>query len=339
MAAQLRALVEVAGEAVDRLALTPAESLHHAVAARVFRAVGPLAAPSRVIHDAVSRVTYASVRLGMRVGFDGAARAASAAPDMRPASPLLGALNAVIGDQLEARGSALAIPMSLHPRGGAGPRLALFVHGLGGSHDQWPDADLGLSRIYLRYNTGLPVAQNGARLARLLEETVAGWPVAVTELALVGHSMGGLMLRAAFHEAVSAGLAWPGLVRNLVTLGTPHGGAPLEKAVHVLAWALRRVPEAAPLGVILDTRSAGIKDLRRGSTLPLLEGCRHTFICATVTRRPGHPLGWAVGDLLVRTRSASGPQAASSRHLGSLHHFDLLRHPTVYRELRQLLAA
>jgi len=225
-----------------------------------------------------------------------------------------------------------AAPALLNPGGWLGP----FTYN---SHRPLQVESVPASLLWLSGLAGLSTAPDHSFHSYNLVGRADSVLSVVTELALVGHSMGGLVLRAACHEAVSAGLAWPGLVRNLVTLGTPHGGAPLEKAVHVLAWALRRVPEAAPLGVILDTRSAGIKDLRRGSTLPLLEGCRHTFICATVTRRPGHPLGWAVGDLLVRTRSASGPQAASSRHLGSLHHFDLLRHPTVYRELRQLLAA
>lgn len=340
---ELSALVEVAGDAVDRLALTPAESLHRAAATRVFRAVGPLGAPTRLIHDGVSRAVYGGVRLALRGGFHGAARMARAVPEPRPLTRsragryALSALNGVIGDELEARGSALAIPMKLHPRGAAAPRVAVFVHGLGGSDEQWPEVDLGLSAVYVRYNTGLPVERNGARLAHLLEAMLGEWPVPVTELALVGHSMGGLVIRAACREAVSAGLGWPRLVRQVVTLGTPHGGAPLEKAVHGLAWALRRVPEAAPLAVILDTRSAGIKDLRRGSAAPLMAGCRHTFIYATVTRAERHPVGWALGDLLVRARSARGPEAAVSRHLGSLHHLDLLRHPGVHEELLRLL--
>src|ERR1035437_10590831 len=49
MTNELSALVEAAGEAVERLAITPAESLHAAISRRVFRAVGPASPPTRTI--------------------------------------------------------------------------------------------------------------------------------------------------------------------------------------------------------------------------------------------------------------------------------------------------
>lgn len=389
MANELSGLLEVAGEAVDRLAVTPAESLHRAVAGRVFRAVGPLGTPTRVVHDGVSRAAYRSVRGALGAGFkaaSGAIRVASGGRDVRPLSRsrrgrlAVAAINGVLGDELAGRANDLAITMSVRSGGrdvastpaalrqafpAAGPRLGLFLHGLAETEELWRQEELGLTAVYVRYNSGLHVSVNGARLAQLLEELVGAWPVTVRELALVGHSMGGLVARSACLSGTEAGHRWPALVRHLVTLGTPHTGAPLEKATHALAWALRKVPEAAPLAAILDSRSAGIRDLRFGylldaewaaedparlfddrrSEVPLLAGCTHTFITATVTRDPRHPLGRLLGDLLVRSDSAGGRHrsraiplpAGSVLELGPLHHFNLLDHELVYDQLRRLL--
>lgn len=227
-------------------------------------------------------------------------------------------------------------------------------------------ADCGLTPVYVRYNTGLHVSENGRTLALLLDELVSSWPVPVERLVLVGHSMGGLVVRSACHIGTEDGHAWPRMVRDLVTLGSPHHGAPLAKAIHLAAWLLRRVPEASAFADILDLRSAGIRDMRFGAlhdddwrdedrrmlvgdtrrVVPLHAACRHTFITATLSPVADHPVGWALGDLLVRTDSAGGrcrehtipvpPDCVV--HLGGLTHFDLLDHPAVYEVLRGVLA-
>ena len=334
MANELSALCEVAGEAVDRLALTPAESLHGAIANRVFKAVGPASTPARVIHDGISRLVYRGVRTATRSTAKATGAVLRPLADPKPLSGsrrgryALGALNALLGDELEGRQSELAITMSIRQAAADVPaddlrtafpaatgRVAVLLHGLAETEEWWlrgtPPAfgerlqeDLGITPVYVRYNTGLHVSQNGARLARLLAEIDANWPTPIQDLILIGHSMGGLVARSAVH------LAPPRHLRHLVTLGTPHTGAPL------------------------------------GDT-PLLPGCTHTFVTATVTRSRQHPLGWTLGDLLVRTQSASGrhrsrrvPMADDAVvHIGGLTHFDLLDHPRVYEVLAARLAA
>jgi pimeloyl-ACP methyl ester carboxylesterase len=222
-----------------------------------------------------------------------------------------------------------------------------------------------MTPVYVRYNTGLHVSESGRALAALLDALVASWPEPVEELVLVGHSMGGLVVRSACHAGAERGHRWPALVCNVVTLGTPHHGAPLEKAMHAAAWVLRALPESTPFADILDLRSAGIRDMRYGSLheddwrdedrrallgdnrrdVPLMPHCRYTFITATVTRDAGHPVGWLLGDLLVRTESAGGrcrqhtiPVAPESVvHIGGVTHFDLLAHPAVYEVLLSVL--
>jgi pimeloyl-ACP methyl ester carboxylesterase len=186
--------------------------------------------------------------------------------------------------------------------------------------------------------------------------------VAVEEVALFGHSMGGLVARSATHYGAADGARWADSVRHVFCLGAPHLGAPLEKAANASAWVLGRLPETRALARVLNARSEGIKDLRFGSCVeedwcdcdideflhdrcgevPFLEDATYYFVGATVSRRADGALGLALGDLLVRLPSASGagrrrriPFAAENgAHLGGLNHFDLLNHPEVYERIR-----
>lgn len=341
---------------------------HGGIAARPFSALGALAAPVRVVHDAVSRAAYRAVGQALGAGPRAIARLTPgngipAAETLR-GSMALGALNGAIGDRLARDGSPLALDMSFRPHSGpATPKLVVFVHGLCETDDAWTirkpsygsrlQAELAYTPLYLRYNSGLHISDNGRRLAELLDEVVRDWPVPVEEIALVGHSMGGLVARSACHH----GGAWTQSVRQVFCLGAPHLGAPLEKGANALGYALARLPETRPLARVVNGRSVGIKDLRFGSLaeedwcdcdpdeflrdrcteVPLLEGADHYFVGATLTKRPG-PL---VGDLLVQYPSASGSgrrrripfEVDNGMHLGGANHFQLLNHPAVYEQL------
>jgi pimeloyl-ACP methyl ester carboxylesterase len=407
MANELGALVEVGGEAVDRLFVSTAESLHAAVAGRIFRSTAPLSAPTRLVHDGIARAVYGAVRLVTRAATTAAASSISllTGDDNRPLSmsrrgrAAVSAVNALIGDALEEEGSPLAIPMAIRRQGAdvlcvpvvlrrafrrPTPRLAVFLHGLGQTEERWQRGlarhggrarlpfgeqlrrDFDITPIDVRYNTGLHISYNGQRLSDLLENLLDAWPVKVEELVLIGHSMGGLVARSACHAGTATGWRWPTRVRHLITLGSPHTGVPLEKSVHALAWALHAVPETRAIARILDMRSAGIRDLRFGylveddwrnedparllhdsrSDVSTLPGCTYTFITATLTRDPKHPLGWLGGDFLVRTESAAGRRRDGSVvvpadevvHVGPLSHFDLLDHPLVYAQIRDALS-
>ena len=259
----------------------------------------------------------------------------------------------------------------------ATPRLAVFVHGLMETEFAWSlrggetygsrlARDLGCTPVYVRYNSGRHVSENGASLPGLLEALVVEWPVEVSELALVGHSMGGLVARSACHQGGRQGAEWVRLVRHIVSLGTPHLGAPLAQAVHYAAAGLGALPETRALAAFLRRRSAGIRDLRQGSLVdegwrgrdpdalraaacqevPLLEGATHCHVSATVTRSARHPVGRLVGDLLVLESSAAGRsrrrriglRPEDGLHVGGATHFALLNHPAVYDQLRRWLA-
>jgi pimeloyl-ACP methyl ester carboxylesterase len=379
------------------------EQLHRTIAARAFGPQGLGARPAQVAHDAISGAVYTGLRGAARLAGRGAgtALAARQTPDLpalseTPAGSMaLAVLNGLVGDSLERRQIELHQPMGIRVGGeivpptreslaaafpDATPRLVVFVHGLmetehtwrigwrrhGGTYGSRLRHDLGCTPIYVRYNTGLHISENGRSLAELLAEAVEEWPVAVEEIAIVGHSMGGLVTRSACHVANEEEASWVSRVRHVVSLGTPHTGAPLAQAVHYASAALWKVPETRPLAGFLRRRSAGIRDLRHGSLVdedwrdrdpdalrrvacrevPLLEGATHCFVAATVTRSPHHPIGRLVGDTLVLPPSASGRSRTRripfreehGAHLGGTHHIALLNHPEVYELLRAWLA-
>ena len=175
------------------------------------------------------------------------------------------------------RASAAATPMPPASAVGRPGRLLLMVHGLcmsdlgwcreGHDHGQRLAADLGLVPIYAWYNSGLHIATNGALLAERLERLLMAAPTAVQELVIVGHSMGGLVARSACHQAIAAGHAWPARLRKMVFLGSPHHGAPLERAGNWLHRAIDLSPYLAPFTRLTGLRSDGITDLRHGRLL------------------------------------------------------------------------
>ena len=233
-------------------------------------------------------------------------------------------LNGALGDQLAARFDARAIRMSFR-RGGHDVAVAalglnetrqktvVYVHGLMGDELIWQSgfgdapgsrrygprlAEETRSRaLYLRFNSGLHLSENGRELHRLLTELVTTWPDAIGELVLVGHSMGGLIIRSAGHyaqlamnnekSAMSGGSGnsgtpdagellidnsslliekapWLAHLRSIFLIGTPNDGSWLEQNSHFTARLLERINlfPTRFLSKALNQRSNGIKDLR-----------------------------------------------------------------------------
>ncbi len=364
---EIGALGRAAGDSADRLVTTPAQGVHAAIADRVFRQLdrqlGPAALPARALHDGISTAVYAGVRTGVAVGARAGALVAKARgtdPELvsrtRRGSQLQTILNGLIGHELALENDPLAVQLGfwrdglpLAPEAVELPtrKLVVFIHGLFETERSWR-IDSGdcygellsddWSSLYLRYNTGLPIVENGRKLAWLLDEVVAGQPV--EQIALVGHSMGGMVARCAAAE----GGDWRRHLTHIASLGAPNQGAPIAAFVHRAAGLLQRLPEAAPFGAILDQRSAGIRDLRAGIDAgPLLDGVHHLFLGATFTADPKHPIGLLVGDFLVREGSARGPRDVEVAvddcvHLGGLNHFNLLNHTRVFEHLERFLA-
>jgi pimeloyl-ACP methyl ester carboxylesterase len=391
------------------------QKMHVTIARRPFEVLEMVpvtrlpAAAVRMIHDGIAGGVYWGLRglnelagraAGRALATLAPTQATKGAPRSAAWDLAIGALNGAVGDHLERRRNALRMELEFRHEGrrlaldtetlrgaygGAGGRLAVFVHGLAGSEHVWRfyseehygdrkttygsrlQRDLGYTPLYVRYNSGLHISENGGLLAERMEELVRAWPVAVEEITLVGHSMGGLVARSACHQAKERGAAWVDSVRHIFCIGTPHLGAPMEKLGNVLGWALRGLDVTRPLAGIVNGRSAGIKDLRFGylveedwrgrdadallednrHDIPFLDAAAHYFIAATVTESPSHPLGFLIGDTLVRFPSAAGraprparriPFApANGSHFGPMTHLRLLNHPAVYDQIKHWL--
>lgn len=389
----LRGLARLAVEAATGAA-DLVEAVHHAVGHPL--GAGPGGAGGRGIKGLV----YGAIRGVARAvggGVD-AALAPFGAPAVRgSASPeqeaLLAALNGVVGDHLAATGNPLALPMTLRHGGrdldldgdlaaalpAAGPRLLVLVHGLCRNDRQWDQdghdhgaalaRDQGWTPLYLRYNSGLHISENGRALADLLEALLARWPVPVARLAVLAHSMGGLVARSACRQGAAAGHAWPGRLGDLVFLGTPHHGAPLERGGHWLERALDLSPHTGPFARLARLRSAGITDLRFGNLLaedwqgrdrfshgkdtrvpvPLPEGVRCRALAGRAGKAPGSWKGRLLGDGLVPLDSALGRHRDPARCLAfpadslwtgeGMDHLDLLARPEAYARIRAWLEA
>ncbi len=305
---------------------------------------------------------------------------------------IVAALNGVLGDYLAASANPLATAMTIRHEGRAltlertalaerlpkaSGQLLVLLHGLCMGDRQWTREghdhgaalarDLGFTPVYLHYNSGLHVSINGHALAGLLDRLVDQWPQPLQRLVLLGHSMGGLLARSALHYGAQAGQRWPSRVDDLLCLGTPHHGAPLERAGHWVDIVLGATPYAAPFARLGKVRSAGITDLRHGNLLdedwvgrdrfargadrrqplPLPESVRCFALAASLGAQGGDLKERLLGDGLVPLDSALGRHRDAARTLAfaaerqwigyGMNHLDLLSRAEVYAQLRQWL--
>lgn len=335
----------------------------------------------------------AAVR-GIRRGRD--PRPLSAAP---LGSQALSFVNGLLGDRLERGAPDLVLPLTASRHGEPLPsepttlaasvadptdRIVVLLHGLAETTAAWrwwsetddgtpvPTyaerlAEVGWTPLEVGYNSGLPVVANGGVLARFVGDLVDAWPTPVSEVALVGHSMGGLVAGAACHHGVTADHGWTDRVSHVVSLGTPHAGSWLARLAHGGAAAAARLPETRGLATFLDLRSDGIKDLTRGwrpiideqgttaaaeaaaeeraatailTLAALLPDAQHAFVASRLGRTRRGPLARMVGDGLVHPRSAIAPARAAReatnvvvrQHQG-VGHIRLVHHPAVGDDL------
>jgi hypothetical protein len=370
-------------EVAEELVIRTVRDTHLAWVDRVHglldRPAGGGARVTGLAHRAIAGSVYGGIGLGLRATTRGlgAAGTAGLGPRLegdRRGRFLSSAVNGLIGDRLEAERPSLAITMAVRRDGrdvaldhlaaafpDATGRVAVFLHGLCENEDYFGYrrrevgttyaenlAARGWTPVFLRANSGLPLRANGVALTALLQRLTDAWPVPVERIALVGHSLGGLVMRAACAVSADAAAPWVDLVTDVVTLGTPHLGSPVARGVGHASRQLARLPELAAFGRILDWRSVGVHDLVEGLSddVPPLPRARYRLVSATLTGSPGHPVGAFLGDLLVRQPSAYGRTRggedlfpdATVLHVGRADHFDLLNHPAVHQAMEEWLA-
>jgi pimeloyl-ACP methyl ester carboxylesterase len=349
------------------------------------------------IHDGIAAGVYAGIGLGLRGSAKAlrAVDRLGVGPDIEDSARgrfVVSAVNGLIGDKLVADGSPLAIETAVRVEGrdvpltpeglaaaypDASDAVVVFLHGLCETESYWDRHsrpkredgssaasygrrladDEGWSPVYVRINTGVSIAESGVAISSLLTRLVDSWPTDVRRIALVGHSMGGLIARAACAVALDAGLdsgpdhghePWTTKVTDFVTLGAPHTGSPVERSIARGIRLAARAPELVPLARVFEQRSVGVLDLHDGmpEDAAAVPNARYHLVAATLSRSPKHPVAATVGDYLVQYRSAVGLlpggvelfPGADVLHVPCAHHFDLLNHDDVYAALRGWLA-
>lgn len=333
------------------------------------------------LHGGISAAVYAGIGASLR-GTTRALRAADEAglgPSIEESPKgrfALSVIHGFIGDSLPETHPRMTFEMGVRHDGrhvrlepdavaasypDASDAIVVFVHGLCETEDYWlrrsrprrddrPEPgsygrrlseDEGWSPVFIRANTGLGTAESGAALSAVIGRLVEVWPTEVRRIALVGHSMGGLIIRRAC--AVATPSPWVDLVSDVVTLGTPHLGSPVERSIARGLRISEAVPELAAYRRIFSKRSAGVLELSAGITdLPGLPHVNYRLVAASLTGSSHHPVALGVGDLLVQPRSAFGTPrhgpplfpGASTLHVPRADHFDLLNHEAVYAAMR-----
>ena len=392
--ADLRGYSRLAVDATIGLA-TLVETMHH----NILRTPGILGESTQSPTKGITGFVYKSIRGVTRVvggGIDAVlarlvplfGKGASTAER----EAVLAALNGVLGDHLQHSANPLAIPICFRREGlalelkrkslaatipQATGKVLVLVHGLcmndllwrrhGHDHGAALAADAGFTPVYLHYNSGLHVSANGHAFADRLEALLRAWPVAVDELVLLGHSMGGLVARSACHYGALARHAWLQHLRKVVFLGTPHHGAPLERGGSWIDSVLDASPYTTAFARLGKIRSAGITDLRHGSmldedwrdqdrfvpsrrkpgALPLPVDVQCCTIAASIAKKSGGLAERLLGDGLVPLASALGKHDDPARRLAfpkerqwigyRMNHLDLLDRAEVYAQIRRWL--
>ncbi len=380
----------LAFEAVEQLT-NIVEAMHANIAA----VPAPLGKGTDGRTKGITRLVYSSIRgvnTVAKVSIDAAlgllGKAISTGLPQPHSDAVRAAVNGVLGDHLDRTENPLAIEMRLRNLGSAldlepralatampqpGGRILIAVHGLCMSDRQWlrngHDHALALSQalgytpLYLFYNSGRHISQNGRAFADLLERLVQSWPEPVEEMTIIVHSMGGLVTRSACHYGGQQGHSWLGSLERIVFLGTPHHGAPLERGGNWLQLLFGLSPYTAPLGRLGTIRSDGVTDLRHGNVLdedwqardhsesprdprspvPLPSGVQCFAHAATLGKSADEVKGRALGDGLVPVPSALGKHKEAALQLAfpdphqsvgyGMNHWDLLDKPSVYEQV------
>ena len=283
-------------------------------------------------------------------------------------------LNGAVGDHLAREGNGLATEMRCMVNGRElvldrdalantqpSARIVILLHGLMNTEDVWTHStgsdygamlarDHGFTPFYVRYNTGLTLADNGRAFAALMDQLVAAYPVPIEEIVPIGYSMGGLVVRSACHVAAMATHSpWLSLVRRAIYVGTPHLGAPMERVGRLVSKVLRAIPDPYTrlVGQIADLRSHGVKDLGDGlqdprHPIPLLPAIQHYLVAGSLSTDPR--IAALFGDAVVSLGSAThggsvdaATFALPPAHVRIVHganHVDLAHDPRVYEHLR-----
>jgi pimeloyl-ACP methyl ester carboxylesterase len=310
------------------------------------------------------------------------------------------AINGAIGDHLENTDNPLSLSMGFYHQNKPlalnadslqerfpklSGKVCIMVHGLCVNEGAWQSysqqhwgkkqdfgqllkQELGYSPFYVRYNSGRHISHNGRDLDLLIEELIKNYPAKVDDIVIIGHSMGGLIARSANHFTASSHTRWHTKLSQVICLGSPHLGAPLEQVAHLGTALLDQMTFTRPIAKIIKQRSIGIKDLRYGyvtdedwqsqdqdslegnkrKSAQQLQHVKYSFIGSSLSDDTQHPVAHTLGDILVPVKSATGQHQAEElcvsysedryKLLGGINHIALQNHPEAYQQIKAWLS-
>jgi len=158
-------------------------------------------------------------------------------------------------------------------------KVVLVIHGLMNDESIWQsEANEKTQRLgsllekedkanflYIRYNTGLHISENGRTFSDLIQQFINKYPSA-NELVIISHSMGGLVTRSAGYYADIQKQSWIKQLKKVFLIGVPNEGSYVAKVAYMTQYFFRKIDpsENDSVAKFFDVRSNGIKDLSFG---------------------------------------------------------------------------
>ena len=253
-------------------------------------------------------------------------------------------------------------------------KIVLMIHGSSMNHLQWSKKnynyannlkEIGYQPIYLYYNTGLHISENGKLLSEIMEKFSKNLKK-TTEIVIISHSMGGLISRSACYYAQKSKYSWINSLKKIIFIGVPHHGAILERSGNFVTNLMDINPYIAPFSRLGKLRSAGITDLRYGSILesdrkgvnrfeciedrrtpvPLPKDIKY-YAIATIIGKTSNEMNNTIGDGLVTVNSALGFSKDSKYNLeipedhkkvlNNINHLGQLHNSDIYKLIKQFI--
>ena len=157
--------------------------------------------------------------------------------------------------------------------------VIIFIHGLMNDESIWKskpgnrkkwlgsaiEDEMKANALYVRYNTGRHISENGRQLSSLLQHFIEVHQ-SINQLNIVCHSMGGLVSRSACYYSGIHNQSWTGILKKVFLIGVPNEGSYLARVAYMTQYFFRKIDpsENDSVAKFFDVRSNGIKDLSFG---------------------------------------------------------------------------
>ena len=126
--------------------------------------------------------------------------------------------------------------LPLAGRPGLRHTVVVFIHGMMYDEVVWispsrgtegfgplMEKEVGVTPLYIRYNSGRHISQNGRELSGLLQDVVGRYGNSIESISIIGHSMGGLIAKSACHYGGQHKHKWMKKLSHMFLIGVPPG--------------------------------------------------------------------------------------------------------------------